>query len=204
MQRKPLSVPNAVTKAVEVRLRLAAEIVTGLFPPGYHLDETVQARRLGVSRTPLREALRQLSSMGLVENRPHRGVVVVEGNCPEVLVESLAELQATCCRNACERMSESMRAELRREFAGQGDWMAVINRASGNPVLSAMAEPLWQVLYWLAGGADACLGSDRDGAGKVVAAVLEGRADDAHALARAYAATCGLRTFATAPRLPSP
>ncbi|MBP0650776.1 GntR family transcriptional regulator, partial [Mycobacterium tuberculosis] len=44
--------------------------------PGTTLDETTLANRYGVSRTPVREALRQLAAAGLVLHRPHRGAEV--------------------------------------------------------------------------------------------------------------------------------
>lgn len=53
-------------------------IVTGEFEPGERLDESQLAARFGVSRTPIREALMQLSAIGLVEIRPRRGACVVD------------------------------------------------------------------------------------------------------------------------------
>ena len=51
-------------------------IATGALRPGQLLDETEVADRFGVSRTPIREALIQLASMGLVTIRPRRGAIV--------------------------------------------------------------------------------------------------------------------------------
>ena len=65
-----------ITRAEELRLQLADEIVSGALEPGASLDETDLARRFHVSRTPVREALRQLVASGLVEARAHRGAVV--------------------------------------------------------------------------------------------------------------------------------
>jgi len=67
---------DKITRAEELRLQLADEIIRGALPPGAALDETDIARRFNVSRTPVREALRQLVASGLVDARAHRGAVV--------------------------------------------------------------------------------------------------------------------------------
>ena len=64
------------TLAEELRLQLADDIVRGALEPGSSLDESELARRFNVSRTPVREALRQLVASGLVNSRAHRGAVV--------------------------------------------------------------------------------------------------------------------------------
>src|SRR5277367_951260 len=69
---------DKLTRAEELRLQLADEIVSGALAPGSALDETDIARRFSVSRTPVREALRQLAASGLVEARAHRGAVVAQ------------------------------------------------------------------------------------------------------------------------------
>lgn len=51
-------------------MQLAEEIIGGKFAPGAKLDERVLAETLGVSRTPVREAPRQLVARGLVEMEP--------------------------------------------------------------------------------------------------------------------------------------
>src|SRR2546430_14012948 len=66
------------TRAEKLREAIEESIATGTFAPGMHLEETELAQRFGVSRTPLREALIQLSSMGIVVLRPRRGAVVAE------------------------------------------------------------------------------------------------------------------------------
>src|ERR1700741_2104500 len=58
-----------ITRAEELRLQLADEIVRGALPPGAALDESDIARRFNVSRTPVREALRQLAARGLIDGR---------------------------------------------------------------------------------------------------------------------------------------
>lgn len=79
----------------KLRDQIENGIVTGEFEPGERLDETQLATRYGVSRTPIREALMQLSAIGLVETRPRRGAVVVDPGPQYVLemFEVMAELE---------------------------------------------------------------------------------------------------------------
>ena len=78
VRRADRGLPSAqkVTRAEELRLQLADDIVRGALAPGSPLDETDIARRFNVSRTPVREALRQLAASGLVDARAHRGAVL--------------------------------------------------------------------------------------------------------------------------------
>src|SRR5947207_12664256 len=70
---RPAPSQAKITRAEELRLQLADEIIRGALAPGAPLDETDIARRFSVSRTPVREALRQLAASGLVHARAHRG-----------------------------------------------------------------------------------------------------------------------------------
>lgn len=98
-------------------LREAIEemIAIGKLPPGHHLDETELATEFGVSRTPIREALIQLASMGIIVIRPRRGAIVAEIG-PQRLIEMfevMAELEAMCARLAARRMSPAEHASLK-------------------------------------------------------------------------------------------
>lgn len=96
---------------------IADRIVTGELRPGEKLDEVSLAARFDVSRTPIREALGQLSAMGLVERRPNRGatVAVVTQDHLFSMFESMAELEAICARFAADRMTAEERRGLERE-----------------------------------------------------------------------------------------
>lgn len=68
-----------MTSAVrKLRDEIENAILSGEFAPGERLDETMLASRFGVSRTPVRETLMQLRAIGLVEQRPRRGAIVVD------------------------------------------------------------------------------------------------------------------------------
>ncbi len=101
-------------RVIELVRILEQEIVTGLLSPGERLDETSLASRFGVSRTPVREALNQLASTGLVEVRPRRGAAVAAPGLKELLemFEVMAELEGLCGRLAARRMSGEEREAL--------------------------------------------------------------------------------------------
>ncbi len=97
---------KATTRSEHVRELLEEGIATGTFPPGMRLDEVELSQRFDVSRTPLREALFQLASAGIVEMQPRRGTVVAEVS-PHRMVEMfevMGELEAMCGRLAARRM----------------------------------------------------------------------------------------------------
>ncbi len=92
----------SASQAERLTAIIEEEILALRLKPGDKLDETRLAERYGTSRTPVREALRQLSANGLIELRPHRGAVVAKlgiGELIEVL-EVMAELEGACGRLA--------------------------------------------------------------------------------------------------------
>ena len=111
---RPSSLVDKITRAEELRLQLADEIVRGTLPPGAGLDETDLARRFNVSRTPVREALRQLAASGLIDARAHRGAVVARPSLERLtgMFEAMAELEAMCAGLAAERMTPAERHAL--------------------------------------------------------------------------------------------
>jgi DNA-binding GntR family transcriptional regulator len=106
--------PVRRTLAEELRLQLADDIVRGALTPGAALDEMELARRFHVSRTPVREAIRQLAASGLVEARAHRGAVVARPSEQRLIgmFEAMAELEAFCAGRAAERMTGAERRVL--------------------------------------------------------------------------------------------
>lgn len=97
-----------------IRQTLSDEIATGRLRPGLSLDEQQLADRFGTSRTPVREALRQLSVNGMVEIRPRRGVFVATVTREQIMdmFETMAELEAMCVRLATYRVTAAERSTL--------------------------------------------------------------------------------------------
>ncbi|MCJ2091728.1 GntR family transcriptional regulator [Methylobacterium sp. J-072] len=97
-----------------IRNALTDAITSGELPAGTALDEQNLAQRYGASRTPVREALRQLAASGLVEIRPRRGVVVARLTPERIadMFETTAEIEALCARLATYRMTPLERGRL--------------------------------------------------------------------------------------------
>ncbi|HVJ54684.1 MAG TPA: GntR family transcriptional regulator [Aliidongia sp.] len=114
--RPSLAAEDGVTPtlAEAIRVGLADEITSGHLHPGAELDEHEIAKRFGVSRTPVREALRELASAGLVSIQPRRGVRVAALTPDHLgdLFELMAETEAMCARLATYRMTANERFAL--------------------------------------------------------------------------------------------
>lgn len=151
---------SARRTANALREALEDDIAVGLYPPGTRLDEVSLAKRFSVSRTPIREALIELSASGLVEIRPRRGAFVREIGIPRLIkmFEVMAELEAMCARLASRRMDAAERAVLFEAHercaaaarAGDPDAYYIANEAfhdaiyagSGNGFLAEQAREL--------------------------------------------------------------
>jgi DNA-binding GntR family transcriptional regulator len=90
------------SQAERLAALIAEDILSSKLRPGDRLDECGLAEKYGTSRTPVREALRQLSSDGLVEIRPKKGAIVAKLTIRELveLLEVIAELEGACGRLA--------------------------------------------------------------------------------------------------------
>jgi len=104
---------NALVDDLAARIR--AMIMSGEIPIGAPLRQAELATQFGISRTPVREALRQLQTGGLIEVVPNRGAVVRVPVPWEVreAYEVRAELEALAARRAVDRLDDASIAELR-------------------------------------------------------------------------------------------
>ncbi len=115
--------------AEQVRDHLLEDILAGRYPPHTRIVETRIARDLGTSQAPVREALRGLEALGVVEILPFRGARVRRPTAEELLgaYEVRAELEALGARLGVPRMTDADLAELEdllaamEEAANSGD-----------------------------------------------------------------------------------
>ncbi len=151
---------HRVTLHEEVLTRLRDMIIEGLLPPGSRINEGQVGASLGVSRTPLREAIKTLVSEGLVEIVPAKGAIVRKFGERDVfhILEVLKSLEQTAARLLCANAPD---AAIEALTAMHDEMMALYQRrdrlayfkcnqqihsgivtASGNPVLAEMHEQL--------------------------------------------------------------
>ena len=103
MNVEELSLPRIRPRVLrqEALEAVRSAILSKEIPPGTRLREADLAGKMGISRAPVREALRQLEQEGLVEFFPHRGAVVV--GVPEAEIDAIYELRALIEQKAIER-----------------------------------------------------------------------------------------------------
>lgn len=197
------SVPSLVDVALDyIRTRIAS----GDFPPGHRLKERDLSDETGISRIPIREAIRALASEGFVTLVPRRGAVVTELQ-PDLLdeifeVREALEVQecvlaATRASQAeVERMRESVEAAELAARAGDAEAINAANarfheilvEASHNDTLAGVLRPLKNRLNWILRQNDdvtlVCK-EHRD----ILEAVASGDVDRARAVATSHVAT---------------
>jgi DNA-binding GntR family transcriptional regulator len=105
----------SITLAETVAERLRDLITEGELAPGARLNERTLCERLGVSRTPLREAFRLLAADGLVEIKPNRGAQVVALSEHDIResFEVMGALEALAGELACRRIAAADVAEIK-------------------------------------------------------------------------------------------
>ncbi len=110
-----------------IRKILEDEITSGNIAPGARLEELALADRFSVSRTPVREALRMLSTSGLVELKRGKGAVVAMLGMDRLfeLFEAMSELEGVCGRLAARRLTNETQAALLAQHRKCGDAAAV-------------------------------------------------------------------------------
>ena len=123
---------SRATRAEFLASTLAKDIIEGALLPGARLDEHGLAERYGVSRTPVREALRQLATSGLIDIRPRRGAIVASVTKERLseLFVAMGEIEATCARLAAISMNPLERKRLQALHQKMGKFVAQFSEES--------------------------------------------------------------------------
>jgi DNA-binding GntR family transcriptional regulator len=152
---EPLRIESVVDL---VYAAVRGRILDGEFPRGARLRQEALAEELGVSRTPLREALRRLAAEGFVEFRPNRGaeVAYITREGAQAAYGARLVLEPGAARLAAERRPaeelKGMRSAIqsqrrsgggRAALAASRDFHLALVRASGNEYLARLGEALW-------------------------------------------------------------
>ena len=187
--------------------KIKEAIIKGHFKPGEKLVEQTLAQEMGVSRTPVREAIRRLEAEGFVVSIPRKGVVVSRADKEEIvqLYSIRAELEGLAARWAIENADEDDMRKLdeaisrMEETAASGDLDGVVQsnalfhdaiaQASKSRILCTLLKPLqdniqrfrFQSLH-LPGRPEAALAEHKE----IVAAIKEKKAEEADRLLKEH------------------
>ena len=102
------------TRAEVLLAEIEVMIIDGTLKPGERLDETVLAKQFGVSRTPVREAIRVLTAIGLVQNTGRQGAEVAQISVSMLIemFELMAVLEGMCAQLAARRATDDERSSM--------------------------------------------------------------------------------------------
>ncbi len=203
----------------QVLAEIRQRIVNGDYPPGQRLTEERLAVDFGVSRNPVREALRVVETEGFVTMTPRRGAVVATPDAETIgdLFAVRASLEATAARIAAERADATDIADLRslldaaRKATDEADFSRVaklnndfhtrVIAISGNRWLVSISSALYLHVHWIfrLGAADRAPHSWIEHI-RTVDAIEAGDPDRAEAEARAHLHAAALAAVANASR----
>jgi DNA-binding GntR family transcriptional regulator len=208
---RELAVSMTKTQAAFHRMRAAIE--EGRLKPGERLRAVTLQEELGMSPTPIREALRLLQAQGLVEHRPHHGMVVAQYTVEEteevyrlrVVLEPMAAglaaerasaEQLGTIRRRLEDLKEAVEAGAARVDGAElnAAWHRAVYEAAGSRYLEEFIARLWGVLpleaIWLESRAEASVEEHE----RITAAIERRDATQAAALVKRHIeATAELR-----------
>lgn len=158
--RSRLTAP-AVSRAIR------DDVIQGVHRPGQRLTEEAMAARYGVSRVPVREALRTLEAEGFLQSRPYAGIAVVELDDGEAedLLEVRSRLEPLGAARAARRRTPEQLGRLKElvalgREAVEADRLAevarlnsrfheVVAEASGSRTLTHLVTQLSQKIAWV-------------------------------------------------------
>jgi DNA-binding GntR family transcriptional regulator len=137
----PVEAISTTSLADEIAFRLQTAILDGVYPPGTHLFQDELYERFGVSRTPVREALRKLQAQHLVVHVPNKGATVRFRGREELIdvYDVRSELEGYACELAAGNVTAEMLATLDR---AQADVEEALRRFASVDV-GRRTQPRW-------------------------------------------------------------
>jgi DNA-binding GntR family transcriptional regulator len=213
---EPLPIASVVD---HVYAAIRERIISGRLPRGSRLHQEELAAELGVSRTPVREALRRLGAEGLVQMHTNRGARVADIEGADVVsptqarmvIEPGAARLAAARRAASDRMRAALATQravipdVDRSFKANREFHLALVEASGNAFLLQFAEILWvsrigAPIYARQAETAARMELDADEHERIVEAIEAGDARRAETLTRRHLADALKRLLAAIDR----
>jgi DNA-binding GntR family transcriptional regulator len=203
---EPLAIASVVDQVYEA---IRGRITDGSLQRGARIHQEDLAEELGVSRTPVREALRRLAAEGLVEMRTNRGARVADvgQNAMHAAYEARLVIEPGAARLAAQgllaepvaRMRRALAAQRRaipnvpRSFEANREFHIALVHASGNEFLLQFVERLWvarigEVIYERQIESPERMGMDADEHQQILSAIESGSGRRAESLTRRHLA----------------
>ncbi|MEJ2118490.1 MAG: GntR family transcriptional regulator [Alphaproteobacteria bacterium] len=141
----------------ELLSRLRKLIIDGEIEPGAKIPEKELCKRFGVSRTPLREAIKVIAAEGLVRLEPHRGAVVIEPTLEEIeeCLPISSAIEALSGELACEHITDEEIAAIKAlhdkmiaaHKSGDHEAYASLIGQIHKSIIAAARNPLLTAIY---------------------------------------------------------
>lgn len=211
------AVPLAIASVVDqVYSAIRSRITSGSLKRGVRIHQEDLAEELGVSRTPVREALRRLAAEGLVEMRTNRGARVADVGQNEMhaAYEARLVIEPGAARLAAQervpgpmaRMRRALAAQRRvipnvaRSFEANREFHIALVQASGNEFLLQFVERLWvarigEVIYERQSESPERMSMDADEHEEILSTIESGNARRAESLTRRHLADAMRRSL---------
>lgn len=157
---------TAPSRVLDTVRQLLRDILSGVYAPGARIREVEVAERLGVSRAPVREALRMLEQDGLVELSPGRGARVIRFEAEQLadLFDLLGTINGAVARFAVRHASDTELQRVYADIARYAQWVneersfsslvdlgyqigTDLGLCCGNPMAAAMQRRLGRLAY---------------------------------------------------------
>lgn len=148
---------------------LKNKLISNQFKPGERIWEEHLAEELGVSRTPVREAINQLVAEGFIENRPRKGIFAAEITKDELkkMLDVRIALESLAIRECCKNITETEMKELdsiyntfakaleKKDYSKASQWDSEIHRfiakVADNKKLTAYVNDIQDVFAYTRG-----------------------------------------------------